>query len=202
MNVYGWRAFDVRSAHYHSEQRHCVTFTTRWYLPDGPRWAKTRVPAVGIILQLAGKLLGRHEHTYSGEQFAPLAIKLESIDFPSVHQTRSESRASRSEHQSSISSSPHLAWGRARVPPALSRIAGGDANDELRRKREASSPPTLDEQPLQSSTDYSNRSSPPISYTFTSPDLTAPIRSSKRIRRHRRQLQEEAEANNAEVGTN
>src|SRR4051812_4592237 len=40
----GWRSFDVHSAHYHSEKRRRIPFTSRWYLPDGPRWAKTQPP--------------------------------------------------------------------------------------------------------------------------------------------------------------
>src|SRR5947209_5055697 len=85
-NVGGWRAFDVRSAHYHSEKKHRVPFITRWYFPSGPRWAKIQPPTVGTPLTLAGELLGRHEHKYSGELFAPLAIKVLGLDYFPIRQ--------------------------------------------------------------------------------------------------------------------
>src|SRR4051812_8586144 len=96
-NIASWRAFDVRSAHYHSDKRRRFPFTTRWYLPNGPRWAKTQPPVAGTLLNLAGKLLGRHEHTYSGELFAPLAIQVLALDYFSVRQFGPESRGSRGE---------------------------------------------------------------------------------------------------------
>ena len=198
-NVHGWRAFDVRSAHYHSEQRRRIPFTTRWYLPDGPRWAKMRTPPAGTLLQLAGRLLGRHEHKYSTELFVPLAVQVEGIDYP-----HNRPIGSGGETSSSPSTSPRSAWGRARaVPPAIlhsttARETKGDTSDntdpfvseKAKGKRKATTPP-LDNKKGQSSTDHPSISShiPQDSPSF----------SSKRSRRQSRPVREQESSDTIQV---
>jgi len=158
-----------------------------------------RTPLAGTLLQLAGRLLGRHEHKYSTELFAPLAVQVEGIDYP-----HNRLIGSGGETSSSPSTSPRSACGRARaVPPAIlhsttARETKGDTSDntdpfvseKAKGKRKATTPP-LDNKKGQSSTDHPSISShiPQDSPSF----------SSKRSRRQSRPVREQESSDTIQV---
>jgi len=215
MAVDGWRAFDVRSVYYHSEKKRRIPFTTRWYLPASPQWAKIRTPGVGTLLELSGDLLGRHEDVYSSETFAPLAIEIHHMEFLSVQQfgAKSADPVSAPQSQSSPSRSP---WGRSIPPPPLpsstTQAAEGcdfdspaGLSEKAKGKRKASGLYTVDDSSsyVQVAASFSSPHTPDHQLAQSSasqfsantragpspdPVMPTPIRSSKRQRHHSRTL--------------
>ena len=144
--VGGWRSFDVRCAHYNTELKKRLPFTTRWYFPANKRWANFQVPTVGTILQLAGKLLGRHRDKHPSELFPLLAIQVIALDFVSVRQQApSEASASPTNAQSATPPPQRSSWARSSGlarPVAMPPSVGTPIRPLNSRQSLFSSPPS------------------------------------------------------------